>query len=163
LTYNFVDFGWLHQNTGLGSNNGGYIDPSYNPFGNFLIGATGTLSSGDWDYSEVGVNIGYFVPLTEKFHLNLRTGWSVFDTDVGGSTHEWNIQPGFRWQVSCDFELFAKAYYHVPEHGTANWSGGLGGIYHLNERIALLAGGGWAENPVDGDGWYVQSAIRYKF
>lgn len=157
MSYSYAEVGWLHLDNDLGTSDGGYLDLSYDVGHNLFLDGTFSLTGGDSDYREVGAGLGYYVPLTSKFHFVARTGWANADTDLGDSVNEWYISPGFRLQVTCNLELYTKAYYHVPERGNDNWSVGVGALYHVCKAAAITVGGAWGED----DEWSIQTGIRF--
>lgn len=160
MSYNYAELGWLHDQGGLpGSADGGYLDLSYeiNNTHLFLDGTVSVLG-GDYDYREYGAGLGYYVPLTKTFDFVVRSGWAYSDSDPGTGVHEWYISPGFRFQVTCDLELYAKAYFHVPQEGRSNWSGGAGAVYWVCSQAAIVAGGAIGED----NEWSVQAGLRFK-
>jgi hypothetical protein len=160
MSYNYVELGWLHAEQDiLGTLDGGYIDFSHQIVGNLFGEATVSLLGGDGDYTEYGAGLGYFVPVTEKFHLVARTGWANVDSDPGEQENEWYVSPGFRYQFCCRAELYGKAYLHMPEEGDSNWSAGGGVLVHLCPLTALDVGAAWGENS---DEWSLQVGLRIK-
>ncbi len=158
LGYSFIEPGYLHLDNDIGTADGGYVDLSYDIGHNLFVEATGSILGGDYDFQEYGAGLGYYFPLSEKFHFVGRAGWAYTDADLSAGVHEAYISPGFRYQVTCDFELYAKAYLHLPEEGESNWSGGVGALYHLCPITALVVGGAIGED----DEWSVQAGIRIK-
>jgi hypothetical protein len=159
MSYSYAELGWLHlDNKDIGKTDGGYIDLNYDIGHNLFLDGTFSITGGDFDYREVGAGIGYYLPITSKFHFVARTGWANSDTDLGASVNEWYVSPGFRLQVTCNLELYAKAYLHVPENGSSNWSGGVGALYWVCPKAALTVGGAWGEN----DEWSIQAGVRVK-
>ena len=158
LSYSYAELGWLHLDNDFGTADGGYLDLSYDIGHNLFLEATGTIAGGDFDYGEYGAGIGYYLPITSKFHLVGRTGYAYTDTDPGAGINEWYVSPGFRYQVTCNFELYAKAYLHIPEDADTNWSGGVGALYWVCPEAAVVVGGAVGEN----DEWSVQAGVRLK-
>jgi hypothetical protein len=161
LQYDYAEFGYLHYDGGNfgGTSDGGYLDVNKQLFGNVLGDATVGVLGGDTDITQVGAGLGYFHAVTEKFHLIARGGWAYGDTDLGAGEHEAYLSPGFRWQIACKLELYAKAYYHMPETSDNNWSGGAGLVYTMCPRSAFVVGGAIGED----DQWSAQAGVRYKF
>jgi hypothetical protein len=157
MSYRYAELGWLHQDHQFGTSDGGYLDLSYEVANHFFVDGTFSLTGGDLDYREVGAGVGYYLPLTKKFHFVGRTGWSNVDTDLTSDVNEWYVSPGLRLQVTCNLELYTKVYYHVPEVGDNNWSVGVGALYHLCKAAALTVGGAWGED----DEWSIQTGIRF--
>lgn len=159
MTYNYAELGWLHLDNNLGTSDGGYLDLSYElGHSHFFLDGTASVTGGDFDYREFGAGIGYYLPLTNKLHFVARTGWANVDTDVSSDVNEWYVSPGLRYQVTCNLELYAKAYYHVPEVGDNNWSGGVGALYWVCPEAAITVGGAWGEDSE----WSLQAGIRLK-
>jgi hypothetical protein len=156
LSYSYAELGYIHQDSSIGEADGGYLDLSYALGGNFFLDATGTLTEGDFDYQEFGAGVGYFQPISDKVHFILRAGWANVE-DVGPNVNELYISPGIRVQVSCNLELFAKVYYHLPEGSDENWSVGGGVLYHLCPKSAIVLGGALGED----DEWSVQAGLRW--
>jgi hypothetical protein len=158
LNYSFVEPGWLHLDSNVGTADGGYVDLSYTLSGPLFFDANVGILGGDFDYQSYGAGLGYAVPLCEKFHFVARAGWAYTDTDPGTGVHEAYLSPGFRYQITCDLELYGKAYLHLPEEGESNWSGGVGLVYNLCPISALVVGGAIGED----DEWSVQAGVRIK-
>jgi hypothetical protein len=158
LNYSYAELGWIHKDNNIGKADGAYLDLSYALGSNFLLEATGTLADGDFEYSEFGAGVGYIVPVNDKVHFIVRGGWAQFDDNLGAAVNELYIAPGVRIQVTCKFELYAKAYFHFPEGGEDNFSWGAGALYHLCPRSALVVGGAWGED----DAWSIQAGVRWK-
>ena len=159
MSYSYLEAGWLHlDDKGIGTSDGGYIDLNYDVGHNLFVDATANVLSGDFDYREFGAGVGAYLPRTKRFHFVARTGWAYADTNLGSGVNEWYVSPGFRLQVTCNLELYAKAYLHVPEVGDTNWSGGVGALYWLCPKAALTVGGAWGEH----DEWSIQTGIRLK-
>ena len=158
MSYSYAELGWLHLDNNLGTADGGYLDLSYDVGHNLFLEGTASVLGGDFDFEEYGAGIGYYIPVTSKFHLVARTGWAYTDTAPGDPFHEWYISPGFRLQVTCNLELYGKAYFHVPENGDENWSVGAGALYWVCNKAAISAGAAWGED----DDWSVQAGIRIK-
>ena len=157
MSYSYAELGYLHLDSNSGKSDGGYLDLNYDVGHNLFLDGTVNLTSGDLDYKEFGAGLGYYVPLTSKFHFVARTGWANTDTNLGSSVNELYLSPGFRLQVTCDLELYTKAYYHIPEAGDNNWSVGVGALYHVCKSAAVTVGGAWGED----DEWSVQAGIRF--
>jgi hypothetical protein len=160
LNYNYIEAGWLHLDTDstAGVADGGYLDFSHTLSGNLFADATVGILGGDVDYQNYGAGLGYALPVSDKFDFVGRAGWAYSDTDPGAGEHEAYLSPGFRWQATCNLEIYAKAYLHLPETSDNNWSGGVGAVYNLCPISALSVGYAIGE----GDEWSVQAGVRFK-
>jgi hypothetical protein len=157
LNYSFIEAGYIHHDSGLGTSDGGYIDFIHDIGSNLFVDGTIGLADGDFSYNEYGAGLGYYIPASDKFHLNIRSGWAYSETaDVG--EHELYIAPGFRAQLTCKLELYGKIYVHVPEESDVNVSYGAGLVYHLCNVSALTVGGAVGED----DNWSAQAGVRFK-
>lgn len=157
MSYSYIEPGWLHLDNDLGTSDGAYVDLSYDVGHNLFLEGTASYLGGDFDYQEYGAGVGTYYAITDRFHLVGRTGWAYTDIDPGTGIHEWYISPGFRFQVTCNFELYAKAYLHVTDEDE-NWSGGVGALYHLCPKTALTVGYALGQD----DEWSVQAGFRIK-
>lgn len=155
MSYSYIEPGWLHLDNNLGTADGGYVDLSYDIGHHLFLEGTANYLGGDFDYQEYGAGIGTYHAITDRFHLVGSTGWAYTDVDPGSATNEWYVAPGFRYQITCNLELYAKAYLHVTEDDTS-WTGGAGLVYSVCKRAALTAGYAIGED----DEWSVQAGIR---
>ncbi len=160
LNYSYLEAGWIRLDLDNGPTlNGGFVDVSYQLAPHFFGEVGSTLMWGDdFDTREVTAGVGGYLPLCDRFHLVGRTGWAYQDvTSGGGDEHQWYISPGFRAMLTCNLELYGKAYCNIAESDTV-WSYGGGLVWHFDQRYALSTGVAGSE-----DGWSLQAAVRIGF
>jgi hypothetical protein len=164
MSYTYVEAGWFHTDVdapGNPTNDAGYIDLLYDVGHNVFLEGTATLGGGDFDLVDLSLGAGYYFPLHEKFHLTARAGGGYLDVDLGEGFNEFGfyLAPGFRFQVTCNLEIYGKAFYSEFQNDDGgNWSIGGGITYLINEKVGLNLGYSDAD-----DGWVVQAGIRYNF
>jgi opacity protein-like surface antigen len=165
LTYTYAEVGYFHTEVdGPGdlTNSAGYIDLVYDIGNNIFLEGTLTAGSGDFDMLDASAGLGYYYPVTKNFHLTARAGVGYLDVDdssEGFSEVGYYLAPGFRAMLTCNLELWGKAFYSEYENDDGgSWSVGGGVTYHLNEKMGLTAGYSHSD-----DGWVAQAGIRFKF
>ncbi len=155
LSYTYLEGGYIHLDQDHGDKlDGGYLDAYYEVIPRLTL--DGSITLFEQDIQQYTVGIGTYLPITERFHLTARTGYSRQNNDVG-DLNEWYIAPGFRLQMCCHSELWGKVYFNVGEEETTV-SYGVGATWHFDSHIGLTVGYAWSE-----DGWQVQSGLRYSF
>lgn len=164
LSYTYAEVGYFHtqvDTAGNPNNSAGYIDLLYDVGHNIFLEGTFTAGSGDFDLLDASLGLGYYIPITEKFHLTARAGAGYLDVDVDGDFSEFGyyLAPGFRAMLTCNLELWGKAFYtEYDNDDSGSWSVGGGLTYHFNEKMGLT--GGYSQ---DSDGWVAQAGVRFKF
>jgi hypothetical protein len=157
LSYNNAELGYIHFSNDSVDLDGGYIDLTYSPIQNVFVELTDTLFS---DSNELQLGAGVYYSVAQGVDLTLRGGYSLNTPDEGDSVNGWYIAPGFRAQITCNLELFGKAYYSDDENsGSGTWSYGGGLVYSVNEQIGLVGGAAFSQD----NAWSIQAGIRYNF
>lgn len=155
LKYSYLEAGWIHLDADNASTqDGGYIDASYEIIPRLLIDGSVTLFDNSNQYT---IGVGTYFPICSAFHLTARTGYSYYDADNGGSQNEWYISPGFRAMLTCHLELWGKVYINVDNDETDVSYGG-GFTYHLCPHTGVTIGAAASDNA-----WSLQAGLRYQF
>ena len=165
LTYTYAEVGYFHTEVdgpGDPTNSAGYLDLTYDIGKNIFLEGTATAGSGDFDLLDFSAGLGYYYPITGNFHLTARAGLGYLDldgADTDFSEFGYYLAPGFRAMVTCNLELWGKAFWSEYQNDDGgSWSIGGGLTYHFDEKIGL--NGGYSKSE---DGWVAQAGIRFKF
>lgn len=151
LTYDFFDvqyiytaFDHLDDGHGVGANLskslGGNVYAT-------VSGAWTTTGTEDFDADLYGASagLGYFIPLSERFHLNFEAGGLYGGSDGFGEHDDdsWGFfaGPGFRYCWGSGLELFSNAYYTREEDGHDKWEFNAGFIADITETVAFKIAG----------------------
>jgi hypothetical protein len=158
LSYSYLEGGYIRldfDESRLKTQNGGYLDGSYEFLPHFLVDGSVTLMD---DSDQYTIGLGTYVPLCAAFHLTARGGYSYYEEDGASGQNEWYLSPGFRAMLGCNVELWGKAYFSFDEDNETTISYGGGLTFHVNQHVGLTVGAAASE-----DAWSFQAGIRYQF
>ncbi|HRX53435.1 MAG TPA: YfaZ family outer membrane protein [Verrucomicrobiales bacterium] len=150
LTYDFLDLQYQYSDfDGLDVGHGVALNLSKALFGHVYLTATTDWTRTGWEHTDIDAysvtaGLGYYVPVTDRFHLNIEAGalFSDLESDYGSSS-EWGgaVGPGFRYCLTEQLELFGNAYYTAYEGGFDIWDFNAGIIYDVTKSVGLKFSG----------------------
>ncbi|MBL9150983.1 MAG: hypothetical protein JNK37_00775 [Verrucomicrobiales bacterium] len=151
LTYDFFDVQYIYTAFDhLDDGHGAGANLSKSLFGNVYLTAsgswtsTGTDWSGDADLYGASAGLGYYIPLSDRFHLNVEAGGLYGGSDgLGDDDESWGFfaGPGFRYCLNPGLELFSNVYYNRFEDGFDQWNVNVGLIADITDTVAFKLAG----------------------
>lgn len=146
LSYDFADIQYIYTSFGeLEDGHGVGLNISKEIGGNVYLTASGSWTdSGGADLYGASAGAGYYIPVTDRLHLNIEAGGLYSnDKDLCHGGEEWGYfaGPGFRYCLSQGMEIFANAYYTRFESGFDGWDFNVGLVADITDTIAFKLGG----------------------
>lgn len=156
FTYDFLDVQYIYTSFDhLDDGHGVGANLSKSLGGNVYLTASGSWTStgtdaGDADLYGASAGLGYFFPISSRFHLTVEGGGLYGGSDGFGEGDDdsWGFfaGPGFRYCFNPGLELFANAYYVRFEDGFDQWEFNAGLIADITENVAFKVAGLLNEN-----------------
>ncbi len=155
LRYDYFALQYIYTNfDNLDNGHGAGLNLSKGLFGNvYFTGSADwtstSLSGSNIDLYGATGGLGYVIPVTQRFHLNVEGGAAYGDLTVSpysGSNWGWFVGPGFRYSLSQGMEFFANIYYTSYGAGNDLFETKLGIIANITDALAFKLGGLLNEN-----------------
>ena len=146
LSYDFADIQYIYSSFGeLEDGHGAGLNISKEIGGNVYLTASGSWTdSGGADLYGASAGVGYYIPVTDRLHLNIEAG-GLYSNDEdlchGGEEFGYYAGPGLRYCLSPGMEVFANAYYTRYEGGFDQWDFNAGLVASITDTVAFKLGG----------------------
>ncbi len=168
LSYDFIDVQYVYTGFDtLDDGHGAAVNLSKSLVGNVYFTASGDWTSSSIDNADVDLvgataGLGYAMPVSKCFHLNLEAGgiYSYFDGPWGYDDETWGgyVGPGFRYCVTNGIELFANVYYVFFEEGEDLFETNVGVVANITDSLAVKVAGLFNE-----DDQAVMAGLRFYY
>ncbi len=151
LSYEFLDLQYIHTSfDSLDDGHGAGVNLSKGLAGNVYFTGSADWSSSSIDHADVDLygataGLGYAIPVSRRFHLNIEAGgiYGQFDGPYGYNDEKWGgyVGPGFRYCLSPGMEVFANVYYVLCEGGEDLFETNVGVVANITETVAFKVAG----------------------
>ncbi len=151
LSYDFVDLQYVYTSfESLDDGHGAAVNLSKGLFGNVYLTASANWTSSSIDHADVDLygataGLGYALPVSKRFHLNIEGGgvYGQFDGAWGYDDESWGgyVGPGFRYCLSPGMEVFANVYYVIFDGGEDLFETNVGIVANITETVAFKVAG----------------------
>lgn len=151
FSYDFIDLQYVYTSFDtLDDGHGAAANLSKSLGNNLYFTASGSWSESSLDHADVelygaSAGLGYAIPVSKSFHLNLEAGglYGYFDGAWGYDDESWGgyVGPGFRYAVTPGLELFANVYYLIFEDGEDLFETNVGVVANITDTIAFKVAG----------------------
>jgi len=150
LLYDYFDLQYIYTNfDNLDNGHGAGLNLSKGLFGNvYFTGSTDwtstSYSGSNIDFYGATGGLGYAIPISSRFHLNVEGGAAYSDfsgSPYSGSGWGYFVGPGFRYSISQGMEFFANVYYTSYGSGNDLFEAKVGLIANITETLAFKLGG----------------------
>ncbi|MCB1062500.1 MAG: outer membrane beta-barrel protein [Verrucomicrobiae bacterium] len=168
LSYDFIDLQYIYTSfDSMADGHGAGVNFSKGIAGNVYFTGSADWSSSSIDHADVDLygataGLGYAIPVSKRFHLNIEAGgiYSQFDGPYGYDDEEWGgyVGPGFRYCLSPGMELFANVYYVLFEGGEDLFETNVGIVANITETVAFKVAGLLSE-----DDQSVMAGLRFYY